>query len=166
MLHCHPRRVLQPRLSSADLTFFKNLSLSNANGTRGVWLMISGGTRVHQMWRTFGLVSQLLQRRPGAWRYLLPPPKLAWQTTTLRGPPSTLLEPPLFCTSSPRCRRLLRAIAASSSQRPLASNNINHSPLTNDWNLWCNLSLAIKPPRGGRCSNMRGSNSINFQPRS
>ena len=40
--------------------------------------------------------------------------------------PSSLLEPP---SSAHHC--------LDSSQQPLASNNINHSPLTNDWNLWC-----------------------------
>ena len=55
----------------ADLTFFKNLSLSNANGTRCVWLMISRGTGPSNV-EGFSLVSQLLQRRPGAWRNLLP----------------------------------------------------------------------------------------------
>ena len=96
--------------------------------------MISGGHRVHQTWRAFRLVSQLLQRRPGAWRNLLPP-KLAWQTTTLRGPPSTLLDPPSSAHHRLDDDAFFCTIAASSSQRPLASNNINHSPLTNDWNL-------------------------------
>ena len=37
----------------------------------------------------------------------------------------------LFCTSSPWPRRLLRATAACSLQCPLASHNIDHSPLAN-----------------------------------
>ena len=83
------------------------------------------------------------------------PSKLAWQKTTLQGPPSTLLEPP----SSAHHR--LDDVAFS--VQPPTTSTIRLWQMIGTFHATC--PWQSNNGGGGRYSNMRGSNNSNFQPR-
>ena len=87
MLHCHPRRSCCNAPLHGSHVLQKLVSVQRKRNR--VWLTISGGTGSIKRGGRFNSQSTAvlcLTQSPL-------PPQLAWQTTTLRGPPSTLLQP-------------------------------------------------------------------------
>ena len=117
----------------ADRTFFRNFPVSRENGTRGLWLRISGGSGSRERGGRF--VSSSISATCRA--YLLPPPPPPMpvaQTTTRPTQPSSRswqpVSPDRPLSTFPSCCSFLVALGTGLQQRVPLSSREHIKPFT------------------------------------